>query len=201
MSSGCQKFLHPLQRRRVHAVAALENHAIRPAFTTALGTVPSCSSSTVGTTPPLRRLPPPSSSSPPRHTLGHHIAHHHCHAWEPRRPPSHHRHRVHAARLSPPCLGTARSSRPSPPPSPCRPAVTVTRSTPPRPLPPAAVWQTLSLSLSLSLCKLHFAVFECLTMQGWLLIQISITLSYMSDSLFTVLTHRIYMFTIMRMVN
>jgi hypothetical protein len=63
----------------------------------------------------------------------------------PCRPLGRYRRRVHTARPSPPCPGTVPSSR---------------LSLPPRP--PVAVRQTLSLSLSHSLCKFHFVVFRCL---------------------------------------
>jgi hypothetical protein len=73
-----------------------------------------------------------------------HRRRHCCRARELCHPLDRHRCRVDAARPSPPCPGTAPSSRPSL--SPC---------------PPAIVQQTLSLSLSHSLCKFHFAVFGC----------------------------------------
>jgi hypothetical protein len=80
----------------------------------------------------------------------------HHHAWETCRPPDRHSHWVHTARLSPLPPGTTSSSRPSPPLGPRYPVITTARSTPPLPLPPAAVWQTLSL------CKFYFVVFGCL---------------------------------------
>jgi hypothetical protein len=49
------------------------------------------------------------------------------------------------------------------------PAITAAESTPPWPLPPAEVRQTLSPSLSLSLCKFCFALFGCLPI--WLCLE------------------------------